>query len=168
MRKTLKIIDSISEYTGRAGSWFCVAIVLVGTYEVILRYLFDSPTTWAYVTTMMLWGSIGLFGLAYTYLHHGHVRVDVFYDRFSPKGKAILDVISTLLFGFPFVAVFIYVSFFWVQQAWIGHEVMTQSFWYPPAGPFRTVVLIGFSLFGLQIVAQFIRDLYALRGNHCD
>jgi len=169
MRRILKTIDSISEYTGRAARWLCVAIVLVLTCEVIMRYAFNSPTEWAHLTAMMLWGSIGLFGLAHTHLYRNHIRVDVFYDRFSPKGKAIVDVIFTLLFGFALIAVFIYASFYWMRWSWTGNEVMTQSYWYPPAGPFRTVLLIGWSLFGLQTVAQFIRDLYLLiRGEPYD
>lgn len=169
MRRILKTIDLISEYTGRGARWLCVAIVLVLTCEVIMRYAFNSPTEWAHLTTMMLWGSIGLFGLAHTHLHHGHIRVDVFYDRLSPKGKAIIDVIFALIFDFALIAVFIYGSFFWMSRAWTGHEVMTQSFWYPPAGPFRTVMLIGWSLFGFQTIANFIRDFYVLiRGKPYD
>lgn len=165
MRRILEIIDSISEYTGRAAKWICVALVIVLTYEVMMRYVFNAPTIWAHLTSMMLSGAIVMMGLAYTHLHHGHIRVDIFYTRLSPRGKAVTDVICALLFLFPLLAIFLRTSASWMWRSWIEGEVRIESYWYPLAGPFRTVMFLGVCLFALQAVAQFIRDLYFLVRN---
>jgi len=113
----------------------------------------------------MLGGTIVALGWAYTHRHHGHVRVDVFYARMSPKGKAITDVLCAFFLLFPLLAILIYTAadFMWI--AWLKSEVLIESYWYPPAGPIRTGMFLGLCLFALQGIAQFIRDLYLLIRN---
>jgi len=110
-----------------------------------------------------------MLGLAYTHLHGGHIRVDILYARLTPRGRAVANIIFALLFFFPLLAFLIDTSTSWMWRSWIEGEVRIESYWYPPAAPFRTIVLIGWSLFALQCVAQFMRDLYLLiRNKPCD
>ena len=69
MRRILKVIDTISEKVGSAGRWFVVALILVGMFEVTMRYVFNNPTVWAYETSSMLGGATYAFGWAYALLH---------------------------------------------------------------------------------------------------
>jgi len=163
MRTILGIIDSISEWTGKATSWLIAALVLVMVYEVIMRYAFNSPTVWAYETSVMLGGTIYVLGWAFVHRHHAHVRVDVFYARFSPRGKVITDIICALLFLFPLLIILLDVSASFTWHAWVKKERLIETYWMPPAAPFRTIVMMGLSLLALQSVAQFIRDLSLLR-----
>jgi len=165
MKKIVRVIDSVSEWTGKTVRWACVALVLVLCYEVTARYVFTAPTIWAHETSCMLGGTIVALGWAYTHRHHGHVRVDVFYARMSPKGKAITDVLCAFFLLFPLLAILIYTAadFMWI--AWLKSEVLIESYWYPPAGPIRTGMFLGLCLFALQGIAQFIRDLYLLIRN---
>lgn len=163
MRNIVKAIDSVNEWVGSTFRWLVVALVVVTLYDVIARYVFHAPTVWGYEISCMLGGAIALFGWGYSQLHQSHIRVDVFYTRLSPRGKAIIDVLGTVIFFFPLFAVFIGTSVSFMWRAWLRGEVMTETFWYPPAGPFRTIVVIGGCLFFLQFVAQFIRDLHILR-----
>ena len=158
----LKVIDSISEWVGSIGRWLVVALVAVTVYDVIARYVFDAPTIWGFETSRMLGGSIILFGWAYCQLHHSHIRVDIFYTRFSRRKKALIDVVCSMLLFFPLFAILIKTSIPWMWSAWQVGEVMPESFWYPPAGPFRTVIVIGVCLLFLQFIAQFVRDLRIL------
>lgn len=143
-------------------SWVCVALIFVLVYEVTARYAFMAPTIWAHQLACMLGLTIATMGLAYTHLHHGHVRVDVFYALLPTRGKAVIDVIFGLLFLFPLLAVVTIVACNKMTYSWEIGEVLTQSHWYPPAGPVRTVAFAGLSLFILQGIAQFIRDVYLL------
>ena len=160
MRTILGIIDSISHWTGSSARWLCLALVLVGAYDVILRYAFNAPTIWAYETSVMLGGGIYALGWAYSHLHKSHVRVDVFYARVSPRGRALIDIVGALVLFFPLMVILIKTSFAWTWTAWANNEVMIETYWYPPAAPFRTVITIGICFFALQGLAQFIRDLY--------
>lgn len=160
MRAILKVIDSMSHRTGSLARWLCVALVFVGAYDTIARYVFNAPTVWAYETMIMLGGATYALGWAYDHLHKSHIRVDVFYTRLSSRRKALTDLICAAIFFFPIMAILIKTSIWWARDAWKIGEVMIESYWYPPAAPFRTAVALGICLFFLQGLAQFIRDLY--------
>jgi TRAP-type mannitol/chloroaromatic compound transport system permease small subunit len=158
----MKVVEFISEWSGRVVSWFCLALVLVIVYEVILRYVFNSPTIWVLDTSRMLLGGIIMLGLAYTHRHHGHIRIDIFYNRLSPRRKAMVDVIFSLVFLLPLLIALLYASWF---RMWFAHSVgerFITSYWYCPTVPARTLFLLGWCLFTLQCVVQFIRDSYLL------
>ena len=160
LRFILKVIDSISEHLGSSARWLCVVLVFVGAFDVMMRYVFNAPTVWAYETMIMLGGATYAFGWAYDHLHKAHIRVDVLYAHLSPRRKALTDVICTAVFFFPLIAILIKTSLWWARRAWSLGEVMIESYWYPPAAPFRTAIAVGICLFALQGAAQFIRDLY--------
>lgn len=165
MRSSLRVIDSISEWTGKTAHWLATALVLLISFEVIMRYSFNAPTNWNYETSMMIGGVLYVFGWAYVHLHHAHVRVDVFYVRLPPRARAAIDVIGALLLFFPLIFLFVKTSFVWTLNSWQTGEISAESSWYPPLAPFRAAVTIGFALFALQGGAQFVRDLYFLIRN---
>jgi len=113
----------------------------------------------------MLGVTIVILGAAYTHRHHGHVRVDVFYTRFPPKWKTIIDIVFALLLFFPLLITLTYAAASGMRHSWAAGEVLIGTIWYPPAGPIRTVMFLGLFLLALQGVAQFIRDLYLLIRN---
>ncbi len=162
VNKLLSIIDSMSEWTGRSISWFAFTLVLVSVYDIVLRYIFNKPTIWAYETSCMFGATIIVAGWGYVLLHHGHVRVDVFYSRMSIRKRAVIDIFGGLLLFFPLVISLLWISIPWTVDAWKMSEVMVETYWYPPAAPIRTVVTIGLGIFALQGIAQFIRDLRLL------
>jgi len=165
MRTLLKIIDAISEYTGQTVLWLAVALVLVLAFETTARYAFGRPTVWVYETSYMIGATMVVLGWSYVHKHHGHIRVDVFYTRLSPRGRAIIDVVCSLVFLFPLLSILIYSANSSMLFAWKMNEKLPESTWMPPAAPIRAAVLVGISLFSLQCIAQFIRDLYSLVRN---
>ena len=169
IKKILKTIDAISEYSGRITSWLCVLLVLMLSFETFIRYAFNAPTTWVYVITMMMFGAICFMGLGYVERYDSHIRVDVLYRFFSPRAKALLNVLQTIILLFPLLYYLLKVSIFWMIAAWAEHEVWRQSIWFPPAGPFRTVVVLGILIYGLQSLATFTRNiLFLVKGERND
>ena len=162
MKRLLATIDSISEQSGRVVSWLPVFLVLTLAYETTMRYVFNAATIWAHLTATMIGGSIILLGLAYTDLHKRHTRIDVIYSRIPDRGKALVDVIGAFVFLLPVLIALIGISFTKMSASWATGEVRIESYWYPPAAPFRTVYFIGISLYTLQCIAKFLRDLSAL------
>ena len=130
-----------------------------------MRYVLDNPTSITYIVASMLGIVLGTGGLAYTHLHHGHIRVDVFWRLLSPRGKAIADVICSLLFFFPLLLVVVYISADWVVHSYVVHEISTETYLYPILWPVRAVLLLGFFLIVPQGVAKLIRDLHFIRRN---
>ena len=160
MKKVLKVVDAISDYSGRAFSWLALALVLVLVFEVVARWGFNRPTIWAHLTSQMMGGTLVVMGLAYAHVHKKHLRIDIIYRALSPRVKMILDVCFFLLFMVPVLYVFVLNSAEWAVQSWVMGEVRDESWWYPPAAPFRTVYLLGWCTFTLQCLARFFRDFY--------
>jgi TRAP-type mannitol/chloroaromatic compound transport system permease small subunit len=162
MKKTVQAIEAISEWTGKISMWFCLLLVLMLSWETLMRYGFGRPTIYTYELSTMMGVTIAVGGLAFAHKYHGHVRVDVFWKNLSPKGQAITDVVCALLFFFPFVSAIVYISGKWALRSFIEHEILTQTYLYPPGWPIRTVMMLGFLLFIPQGVAKMIRDLYLI------
>lgn len=160
MKKVLKVVDTISDYSGRVFAWLALALVLVLVFEVVARWGFNSPTIWAHLTSQMMGGTLVVMGLAYAHVHRKHLRIDIIYRTLSPRVKVILDVCFFLLFMVPVLYVFVLNSAEWAVQSWVMGEVRDESWWYPPAAPFRTVYLLGWCMFTLQCLARFFRDFY--------
>jgi len=160
MKKLVRTINSISEFTGQVVKFLVVALIIVLCYEVISRYAFNRPTIWALETSKMLMGTFGACGWAYTYLYDRHVRVDVLYAKFSRRKQAWINVIMSIIFLFPICIILISAGIRWTVFSWKFGEKMVESSWLPPAAPFRTVLVVGFILFTLQSVSKFIEELY--------
>lgn len=165
MRATLRVIDAISEWTAKIISWLAVALVLVLVFDVTERYVFGGATVWAYETGTMLGGTIYVMGWAYVHRMREHIRVDVIYVHLSPRVQLIIDLIGTVLFLLPLIYVMIDTSIYYMLRALRIDEVLAETFWYPPAFPFRTMVVVGLFLLAFQTVAHLIRDFYQLVRN---
>jgi len=165
MRTILKAIDCANEWMGKQMRWFLIAATLVGVTEVVQRYVFNHPTMWGYEIFIMIGAAMYALSWGYVHLKHGHVRVDVFYTRFSGRGKAIVDVICFLLLFLPVIGVLMYSSTSWMVHAWAINEKSVETYWYPPIAPLRTAFFVGVFLLLLQGIAQFIRDLHLLIRN---
>jgi len=146
-------------------SWLCVVLIGVLCYEVVARFVFNSPTEWAYEVSQEMGLTIIVMGSGYALLRKAHVRVDVFYKLLPPRGQALVDVLLGVIIFFPVLVILIWVSVNRALFSWSMHEVVQTTFWYPPSWPQRTVMAIGLFLLALQGVAAFIRDLYFLLRN---
>lgn len=165
----LKAIDWLSRTSGAIGKWFALVLVLVGSFEAIARHFFNAPTIWAYDSMCMAGGVVYMLGASYNYLNNAHTRVDIIYTALSPRKQAFMDVICALFLFFPLMTVMFKLSVDWAVKAWRINEVMFNSFWYPPAAPYRTMFAVGLLLLILQGAAKFIRDLHMLiRGEAID
>ena len=69
-------------------------------FEVVARYMFNSPTSWATEATTMLFVAYTILSGGYLLLHRGHIKVDIFYQQFSPRlnhtDEAILGCQQTI------------------------------------------------------------------------
>ena len=161
--KILSILDGISEWSGKAVSWLVLILTLIIGYEIIMRYVFNAPTKWSFDISYMLGGSYFLLGEAYTLLKKRHVRIDIFYNRFSERKKALIDIIFYLIFFFPLWIGLLYAMIPYVYLSWVTGERSMQGYWMPILYPFKTVMPVGIFLFLLQGIAEFIRSVMALR-----
>ena len=108
LRFVLRIIDKLSIFIGTAVSVLLPTLCLVLTFDVVSRYVFHRPTIWAFDMAIFMFGYCGLLGGAYVLKEKEHISVDLFYGRLSLRGKAVLDVITGLLFFFFIILVIVY------------------------------------------------------------
>lgn len=141
----------------------------VGTWNVIGRYLGNlvgqNLSSNALIETQWyLFDIVFLLGAAYTLQKGGHVRVDVFYDRWSRRGKALADFIGTTVFLIPFSALVIYFSWGAVAKSWAVWEKSPD-----PGGlwrfPIKTMILVSFGLLILQGISEAIKNWAILSGS---
>jgi TRAP-type mannitol/chloroaromatic compound transport system permease small subunit len=162
LKRVLARIDLLSIWSAKAVSGAVLAMVLAIAYDVILRYIFSAPTVWQYDISYMLGGSIIILGAGYVHLKKRHVRVDIIYNRFSPRTKLILEVLFTGVFFFPFLTGLIWVATQHALHAYEIKEFSEVGFWRPLMWPFRSVISVGLSILWLQGLANFVRDLHLL------
>jgi TRAP-type mannitol/chloroaromatic compound transport system permease small subunit len=163
MRKVIRIIDTINEKIGALSSWLVIVLILIILFEVIARYVFNSPTTWAFSTMQMIGGAIIVLGWAYAQLHNSHIRVDIFYSYLSARGKALIDILGSILFFFPlFGALTWLVISRTVEEYLKTGQLLTFNFWCSISNLYGMVLMIGLCLTCLQFAAQLARDIQTL------
>jgi len=155
-------VDKVNEFFAKLFAWALFLLVLTMTYEVVSRYGFGRPTLWSYDVSYFLSSLMVMMGMAYTLRIKGHVRIDIFYNKFSARLKALTDVIFTLIFFFPLLYLMIaamipHVMFSWAQEerSWVGT-------WLPIIYPYKTWVTVGAVLLFVQGTVEFLRDLYVV------
>ncbi|WOT05968.1 TRAP transporter small permease subunit [Shewanella youngdeokensis] len=123
----MKIIEQWVDRSGRWVSWFTLLMVLITLAVVILRYIFNIGATAAQEMALYLHGAILTLAAGYTLKHDGHVRVDIFYRRFSMQARNWVDFLGTLLFLFPVSIYILYASFDYVMTSWHYSETSVEA-----------------------------------------
>ena len=103
--------NKLVKYSGYLASALFIAIGFIVSYEVIMRYLFNSPTIWVNEVSRFLQIWATYLALTYSFHKNDFIRITVIYDRLNDKGKKILDFIS-----FIFILIF---SSFVVYFGWL-------------------------------------------------
>lgn len=156
--------EAINERLGRLVSWLSLCMVLVTFGVVLLRYAFDLGWIWLQESATFMHAALFLVGAAYTLKHQGHVRVDIFYQRFSPRLRAWIDLFGTLLLLLP-VCLFIFIiSWDYVLQSWALHEGSREAGGLNGVYLLKTLILVMAGLLVLQGLAMVIHNLLALTG----
>ena len=156
----LKFIDTVNERVGIFLSYLLFFFFVLLLMEVILRYFFNSPTVWANELAQMLFGAYAILAGGYILRTGGHVNVDILYSRLSRKSKAILDIVTSLLFFLFCGMLLIYGgSLAWDSLARFEHS---QSAWNPPLYPVKLMIPLAAILLMLQGLVKLIRDILIL------
>jgi TRAP-type mannitol/chloroaromatic compound transport system permease small subunit len=161
--KTIHVVDTFSEWSGKAVAWLIIPLFLGLTYEGIARYLFNAPTMWAFDLSYMLYGALFMLGAHYTLLRGAHIRTDIFWEKFSPRTKGWIDAAAYLFFFFPAMILLFYASVDEAWHSWRMGELSEQTAWRPVLWPFKTVVPLTALLLLIQGASEFLKSLYAAR-----
>ena len=160
-RRVISMIDRFTTWYVPVVALLLVPMILGNVVEVFMRYLLDSPTTWAADITVMTFGSFFMLGSAYTMLKGAHVRTDMFWDRYSDQTKGIVDSVSYLFLFLPVMGLIFAISLDDFLYAYSINERSTMSLWRPVLWPFRAVIPLAALLMFVQGISELLKALWA-------
>jgi len=161
--KTIHAIESLSIWVGRAFGWCILILTFSVTYEVVMRYVFNAPTVWAFDMMVQMYGALFLMAGPYALAQDAHVRGDLLYRLLPVRWQARIDFTLYILFFFPgMLALF-----------WYGAEIASDSWryrevsWNSPARIqiyfFKTLIPIAGGLLIIQGIAECMRCWMAMK-----
>jgi TRAP-type mannitol/chloroaromatic compound transport system permease small subunit len=156
-------LDKAALWSGWLVSWLIIPMVLALVYEVVARYFFNAPTIWAYDVTFITYGTFFMLGSAYTLQRAGHIRTDSYYGQWSPQRQGLVDAVCYVLFFFPAMLMFLWVTwdYFWVS--YLRDEKSVTSPWLPRIWPLKGVMPLTCVLLMIQGLSELIRSIHAWR-----
>ncbi len=161
--RLLTAIDKISEWTGKIFSFLVVVATFQICIELTLRYVFNAPTAWGLEFSIYLCAATYVMAGAYAHRFDAHIKVDVLYNHFSPRVRALVDIFITDLLFFFFCGVLVWQSGMWAWES-ITRGITSGSIWDPPIWPMRSLLFLGSSILFLQGFAKFLRNLTIVIG----
>lgn len=153
-------IEAINVRAGEFAAYWAVISVFVYYYEVIARFVFNSPTNWVHESMFLMYGMQYMLAGAYAYREDQHVRVDVIYTKFSPRGKAVADIITSVFF-FIFIGVLFWTSWRFAADS-INNDEHSFTEWGVQYWPIKLMMPIGAGLLFLQGIVKLIKDIVFL------
>ena len=164
--RTARRLDPIAVWSGRLTCFMLIPLVLGLTWEVVARYVFNAPTQWAYDMTFMLYGTFFMLGAAFTLQRKGHVRTDMYYERWSPRRQACIDLVCYLLLFLPVIWVFTYTGWGYFWKSFVSNETFVTSAWQPIAWPFKMALPLTGVLLAIQGLSEVFKCVHTLQYGH--
>jgi len=164
LRLIVRGLDRLSLKTGHAVSWLTLALVLLTTVDVTMRYVFHTGFVFVQELEWHLFGLTFLLAGAYALREDAHVRVDIFYSQMSPRAKAWVDLVGTIVILFPVCVLVIWSSHKFVANSWGFQEGSPDPGGIPARYLLKSMIPVGFSLLALQGVAEALRNYLKLTG----
>jgi TRAP-type mannitol/chloroaromatic compound transport system permease small subunit len=163
LMSVIRVIDTVSDWTGRIVCWMIIPLVGSLTFEVVARYLFNAPTSWAYDTSYMLYGSFFMLGAGYALFRGAHIRTDMLYQNWSPRRQGTIDAACYLFLFFPAMFFLLWMGGQEAWHAWVIGERSDASPWRPILYPFKAVIPVTAALLLSQGISEFLKSMYAVR-----
>lgn len=158
------MLGRLIDLGGKAGGAALIVLVLLVVYDALVRYLFQSGSIALQELEWHLFDIVILLSIAYTFSHDAHVRVDIFYERFSTKSKALVNLIGTLLFVLPFSLLIIYLGIDFVALSFSQMEASADPGGLPYRFLIKSFIPLAFALMALQSLRVIASSYRTLRG----
>ena len=153
------IIDATSRFVTDRIAWLFIPMTLIAVYEVGMRYLFNSPTIWAWDVNVQLFSLVVVFGSANTFLNDGHVRMDLIITRFNPKTAQKISLVLYLFLIFVIGVLVWQTGLFAYRSVLIGER--TSTLLAAPIYPLKIAICVGVITMLLQVISMFLRTVHS-------
>ena len=116
------MIDKSMKFLSCFTAFILVSLVLLILYDASMRYFFSQGSTALQELEWHFFDVVILFSISYALKHNAHVRVDIFYEKFSLKTQALVNIFSIVFFILPFAFLIIYIGFGFVEMSYLQSE----------------------------------------------
>jgi TRAP-type mannitol/chloroaromatic compound transport system permease small subunit len=165
--RVLRIADWVDETIrriGEAAAWLSLFMVLATFAVVVLRYALDAGSIALQESVIYMHAMLFMLGIAYTFGRDGHVRVDIFYERLSRRGRAWVDLIGTLVLLIPVSVFILWLGWDYVAESWRVKETSREAGGLPYVYLLKSLILIMPTLLLLQGLVSAVRNAAVLAG----
>lgn len=155
-------IETGNEWLGRSLGWLTLGMALTMFGVVVLRYGFAVGSIAWQESVSWMHGAVFMLGAAYTLQHGGHVRVDVFYQHWSTRRRAWVDLCGTLLLLWPVAGLLLLKSWDYVALSWSIHEASREVGGLPGLYLLKSIMPLAALLLILQGLTRVLRSLLVI------
>ncbi|SFL97720.1 TRAP transporter small permease subunit [Marinobacter zhejiangensis] len=160
MKALTAFMNGITRLNDFIGRWIALLVFAMFAFlllEVGFRYLLNSPTVWTNELTQMLFGIYAVMSGGYIMAHRGHVNVDLLHAKLPPRGRAVVDILSSSVF-FIFMLALLYFGYDMAQESISSWET-SFSAWNPPIWPVKLAIPVATALLTLQGIVKLLQDI---------
>lgn len=164
LKKVIKGIDTLNDWVGKIIAYSVLALMMVVVYEVVSRKFLNSPTIWAFESILIIYGFHLMLVSGYGLLKNSIVSIDLITNKFTVRTQHILNIITYIVFFFPFIIMTLPASVKFFSQSYAIREA-SWSVWAPPVYPVKLIIPIALVLLFLQGISQFLKSVLFLADN---
>lgn len=166
MPKAIKVyvryVDGFNRVVGRMAMYMIFVMIGVLLLSSVSRTIFDTYFIWNIEMAQFLMAAYYLLGGGYTMQLGSHVRMDLLYGRWSPRGKAIGDICTSFFLIF-YLVLLLYGGISSTEYA-LYYGQKNYSSWAPPLAPIKIIMVIGITMMLLQAISILFKDVAKVRG----
>lgn len=168
LRRYIKVVDQLIDFIGRSTAWLTLIMMIVTTVVVILRYVFNIGSIALQESITYMHAMVFMLGAAYTLQRNGHVRVDIFYQHFSERNKALVDALGSLFLLLPTCVFITWSCWSYVLSSWQVLESSAEPGGIPAVYLLKTLILVMTATLSLQASAEFFRNMLRFLNHSSD
>jgi len=165
LKRIADFLESINENIGKIFAWTTTLMMVVICIDVILRYLFNFSFIWITEIEIYLFALSFLFGSGYALKHDKHVRVDLFYEDWSEKRKAWVNLLGGIFFLLPWSIVAILACWKYATFSFGFREGSPQAGGLPALYILKFCLVLGFVFLLLQGIASILNSILVIKDN---
>ena len=161
IKNYVKITDLVCEKVGRATMYLVFAMMFILILSFVTRNIINFPLIWIIEMAQFIITAYYILGGSYSMITNDHVRMDLFYSKFSEKNKARMDAFTSIFF-------FYLVTLLYGSISSLNYTLETNqrlfTAWRPYVWPIKSIMTFGILLMLLQTLSMFFKDLYRIKG----
>jgi TRAP-type mannitol/chloroaromatic compound transport system permease small subunit len=161
MASIITKIDSAHKVIGNVVCWITIPLIFAMVYEVLARKLFNAPTMWVYDMSRFFYGALFMLGAGYALSKGVHIRADFLYRNFKTKTQGKIDFWLYLIFYFPGLSVFLYMTTIFLQESIMRGEKGMDTAWMPYMWPIKSCLWFGIVFLLVQGISELLKSYWA-------